>query len=121
MTKHDSGRTQQVGQIVAVFIGLATLLFVDITTLHLLIGALLLIHWSRNFSRPSSTRDRVIVSMALSLSLLLILSPIVNLALNYFGKARSWDIVLSVLWAVFGISFFIVKWRLELRRSRGEI
>lgn len=107
------------GEIVAACIGLASLIFADINALHVFFGLLLLVYWSRNLNRPSSTNDRIIVSMAMSLAFMLFLSYPLNLILNHYGKAQSWDIVLLTLGIIVAVSFFVFKPLFEHRKSRG--
>ena len=119
MAKKDSNRTKEVGEIVAACIGLASLIFTDVTALHVFLGILLLVYWSRNFNRPSSVNDRIIICMAMILALMLLLSYPINLILNYYGKAQYWDIVLLILGIIVALSLFVFKSLFELRKSRG--
>jgi hypothetical protein len=116
MTKKDSNRIKEVGEIVAACIGLATLIFADITAVHMIFGSLLLVYWSRNFKRPSSLNDRIIVSMAMSLAFILFISFPLNLFLNHYGMAQSWDIVLLTLWIIAAACFFVIKPLFEHRK-----
>jgi len=120
MTDEVSNRARSTGDIVTGSFALASLIFVDVTALHSFFGVLLLVYWGRNFNKPSSIRDRAIVSMAMSLALLLIFSYPLNFILNRCGKAQSWDIVLLILGIVFTISFFVLKPKFELGTIRGE-
>jgi hypothetical protein len=119
MAKRDSSRTEQIGEIVAGSLALASLILVDSTALHFLFGVPLFLYCIRNFNKPSSISDRVIVSIAMSIALLLCFSPLINYALNKFGMARFWDIILLILGTITTTSFFIVKWKYELKTSRG--
>lgn len=120
MTKDDSSKAAQTGEIVAGGLALASLIFVDTTALHFLFGIPLLLYSTRNFSMRSCNRDRVILSMVIAIALLLIFSPILHPVLNKFGWARFWDVILLVLGIVISIVVFFVKKHIfEHRNLRG--
>lgn len=119
MANEVSNRTGWAGDIVAGSIAIASLIFIDVTALHSFFGVLLLVYWGRYLNKSSSISDGVIVSIAMSLALLSIFSYPINLILNKYGKAQSWDIVLLVLGIVFAMFFLVLKSISQLRKSRG--
>lgn len=115
MAKKDSNRIKEAGDIVTACVGLASLIFTDITAVHILFGILLLVWWFPKLNRPYSVRERVILSLAMSLAFILFISYPLNLILNHYGMAQSWDIVLLTLGIIVAACFFVIKSLFELR------
>ena len=121
MAKEVSDRTGQTEDIVAAGIALATLIVGDqVTALHPLFGLLLFLYLIRDFKRPSSCCDRIIVSLAMSFATLLFTCYPIDLILAHYGMAHAWDIVLAIQCIFVGIVVFAVKAEFQLRAPRGE-
>lgn len=117
-----SGRTAQAGDVVAGGIALATLIVADqVTALHPLFGLPLFLYLIRDFKRPSSLSDRLIVSMSISFATLLFTCYPIDLILGHYAMADKWDIVLLIQWIPAFLFCWAVRTEYELRTPRGEI
>jgi hypothetical protein len=115
-----SGSTGQTKDVVAGGIALATLILTkDVTALHPLFGVPLFLYLIRDFTRPSSLSDRLIMSMAMSFVILLFACYPVDFVLDELKVAQHWDVVLAILWFFILPCVWAARAELELRRSRG--
>ena len=121
MADEVSDRAGQTGEIVAGGIAVAALIVADqVTVLHSLFGLPLFLYLIRDFKRPSSFCNRIIVSMAMSFVTLLFTCYPIDLILAHYGMAQSWDIILAIQWIFVGIFVWAVKAEFDLRTKGGE-
>jgi len=120
MADEVSDKAGRAGEIAAGSLALAALILADrVTALHPLFGLPLFLYLIRDFNRPSSRSDRLIVSMAMSFVILLFACYPIELVLDELKMAQDWDIALAIQW------FFVFPWvwairtEFELRKSQG--
>lgn len=122
MADELSDRTGQAGDIVAGGIALATLIVADkVTALHPLFGLPLLLYLIRDFKKPSTCCNRIIVSLAISFVTLLFTCYPLDFILAHYDMSQFWDIVLAIQCIFVGIVIFAVKVEFEIRIARGDV
>lgn len=121
MADEVSDRTGETEGIIAGGFALATLIMSDqVTALHPLFGVPLFLYLIRDFKRPCSCCNRIIVSLTMSFVTLLFTCYPIDLILAHYGMAQSWDIILAIQCFFVSIFIFAVKAKFELRTKRGE-
>jgi Mn2+/Fe2+ NRAMP family transporter len=121
MADNDSHVTGQMGDIVAGGFALATLILAEkVTALHILFGLPLFIYLIRDFRKPSSLSDRLVVSMAMAFVGLLFTCYPVQYILSNLDDPPDWDVVLAIQWIVVFPLVWAVRELFQSVDSRGE-
>jgi len=120
MTNDDSNKTARTGETIVGGVALATLILADnVTALHPLFGLPLLLYLIRDFKKPSSFTDRLIISMALSFVSLLFTCYPIEFILDKLKEPPDWDFVLMVQWFIIFPFVWAIRAEFEIKRLRG--
>jgi hypothetical protein len=121
MTNEITNRTRQTEGIVAAGFALATLILAEkVTALHILFGLPLFIYLIRDFKKPSSISERLVVSMAIAFVGLLFTCYPVQYILGKLDDPPAWDIVLTIQWIIVFPFVWGIRELFQYISSRGD-